>query len=93
MPISYQWNFNIQRELPGDFLLQVGYVGNKGDQMQIRYDANQAVELNPANPLSINDRRPITAWASSMCTTARKACPVTTLSMCAWSAGSRKVSR
>ena len=58
MPISYQWNFNIQREMPGDFLLQVGYVGNKGDQMQIRYDANQAVELNPANPLSINDRRP-----------------------------------
>lgn len=58
MPISYQWNFNIQRELSGDFLLQIGYVGNKGDKMQIRYDANQAVQLNPANPLSINDRRP-----------------------------------
>jgi hypothetical protein len=58
MPISYQWNFNIQRELPGDFLLQVGYVGNKGSQMQIRYDANQAVELNPASPTSIVDRRP-----------------------------------
>jgi hypothetical protein len=58
MPISYQWNFNIQRELPGNFLVQVGYVGNKGSQMQVRYDANQAVEIDPLNPLPINDRRP-----------------------------------
>ncbi len=58
MPISYQWNFNIQRELPGDFLFQIGYVGNVGRQMQVRFDANQAVPMDPNNPLSIVDRRP-----------------------------------
>lgn len=58
MPLSYQWNFNIQRELPLNFLLQVGYVGNSGRQMQVRYDANQAVPMDPVNPTSINDRRP-----------------------------------
>jgi hypothetical protein len=58
MPISYQWNFNVQREIPGNFLLQVGYVANAGRQMQVRYDANQAVQMDPANPTTINDRRP-----------------------------------
>ena len=58
MPLSYQWNFNVQHALPKDFLLQVGYVGNAGRDMQVRYDANQAVPMDPANPTSINDRRP-----------------------------------
>jgi hypothetical protein len=58
MPISYQWNFNIQRELPSNLLFQVGYVGNAGRQMQVRYDANQAVQMDPNNPTTINDRRP-----------------------------------
>lgn len=58
VPRSYQWNFNIQRELAADFLLQVGYVGNLGRQMQVRYDANQAVPMDPLNPTTIVDRRP-----------------------------------
>ncbi len=58
MPLSYQWNFNIQRELPLSFLLQAGYVGNSGRDMQVRYDANQAVPMDPNNPTSINSRRP-----------------------------------
>jgi hypothetical protein len=58
MPLTYQWNINIQRELKGNFLFQIGYVGNKGTHMQNRYDANQAVQFDPANPRTINDRRP-----------------------------------
>ncbi len=58
MPLSYQWNFNIQQELPGSFLLQVGYVGNAGRLMQVRYDANQAVQINPLRPTTISERRP-----------------------------------
>lgn len=58
MPLSYQWNINVQRELPSNFLLQVGYVGNSGKDMQVRYDANQAVPMDPNHPTSINDRRP-----------------------------------
>lgn len=58
LPLVYQWNFNIQRELPGNFLLQVGYVGNKGVHQQNRYDANAPVPYDPKNPRTINDRRP-----------------------------------
>ena len=58
VPKSYQWNFNIQHELPGDFLFQVGYVANLGREMQIRYDANQAVQMDPLHPSAIQDRRP-----------------------------------
>lgn len=58
VPKSYQWNFNIQQELPKNFLLQVGYVGNAGRVMQVRYDANQAVPMDPLHPTTIVDRRP-----------------------------------
>lgn len=29
-PRTYQWNFNVQRELPGKFIAQVAYVGTRG---------------------------------------------------------------
>ncbi len=58
VPRSHQWNFNIQREMPANFLLQLGYVGNIGRKMQVRYDANQAVPIDPQRPLTINARRP-----------------------------------
>jgi hypothetical protein len=32
-PYSMQWNLNIQRELPGRFLVEVGYVGTHGFQL------------------------------------------------------------
>jgi len=58
VPTYYEWNFNIQRELPRNVLLQVGYVGNKGVNLPNRYDANQAVPFDPLNPLPIPVRRP-----------------------------------
>lgn len=58
VPTYYNWNFNIQRELPHDVLVQVGYVGNKGVNLPNRYDANQAVQFDPLNPLPIPLRRP-----------------------------------
>ena len=32
-PTIAQWNFNIQRDLPGKFVGEVGYVGNEGDHL------------------------------------------------------------
>jgi hypothetical protein len=29
-PFIQQWNFNVQRELPGNFVVEVGYLGNRG---------------------------------------------------------------
>ena len=37
---NQQWNLNLQRELRGGFLLDVGYVGNKGTGLQIGTLAN-----------------------------------------------------
>jgi hypothetical protein len=39
-----QWNFNIQRELPGNLLLETGYAGARGVHLPIGIDFNQ---LNP----------------------------------------------
>ncbi len=52
-PTDYQWNFNIQRQLPGGILLEVGYYGNKLDHMWRQIDGNPA----PPEPGNINANR------------------------------------
>jgi len=46
---SDQYNLTIKRELPGDILLQVAYVGSQGHRLLATY------ELNPGNPTTCND--------------------------------------
>jgi hypothetical protein len=53
-PLAQQWNFNIQRELPGGLLFEVGYYGNKLDHALRQFDGNPAAPL-PGNP---NSNRP-----------------------------------
>ena len=48
-----QWNFNIQRELGQDWLLEVGYSGSKGTHLLRRVDAN----FSPPGPGNINAKR------------------------------------
>jgi len=52
-PTDYQWNFNVQRQLPGGVLLEVGYYGNKLDHMWRQIDGNSA----PPEPGNINSNR------------------------------------
>jgi hypothetical protein len=52
-PTDYQWNFNIQRELPGNILMEIGYYGNKLDHMWWQLDGNPA----PPEPGNINANR------------------------------------
>src|SRR6266852_4834072 len=47
---SDQYNFTIKRELPGDILLQLGYVGSQGHRLLAIYEVN---ETNPAICLAI----------------------------------------
>jgi hypothetical protein len=56
-PTDHQWNFNIQRELPGGVLLEVGYYGNKLDHMWRQIDGNPA----PPEPGNINANRRFTS--------------------------------
>jgi hypothetical protein len=39
-PKILQWNFNIQRELPGRFMMEIGYVGTRGEHLFANTFAN-----------------------------------------------------
>ncbi len=45
IPYSYQWSFGVQRELPGNFLLDVSYVGRKGKKLFSQADAAQIIDF------------------------------------------------
>jgi hypothetical protein len=45
VPYSYQWSFGIQREVPGNFLLDVSYVGRKGKKLFAQADAAQVLNF------------------------------------------------
>jgi outer membrane receptor protein involved in Fe transport len=44
-PSILQWNFAIQRQLPGNFLLDVAYVGSHGIDIPAQYDLNAGQTL------------------------------------------------
>lgn len=47
-PHSYQWNFNVQRNLPADVLLEVAYVGSRG--LQLTRNDESGLSLNQLDP-------------------------------------------
>ncbi|HZT38782.1 MAG TPA: TonB-dependent receptor [Bryobacteraceae bacterium] len=53
-PYVQQWNFNVQRELPGNMLASAGYVGSKGTKLALLFDLNQAIP----GPAQVDTRRP-----------------------------------
>jgi hypothetical protein len=57
-----QWNFTIERQLPGSVVLDVGYVGSKGTRLIVTFpDLNMPLTLvDPRTPglASLNSRRP-----------------------------------
>ena len=60
-PYTQQWNLSIQRELPGNLLASVAYVGSKGTHLTAQLNANQLVPVNaaqnsflPGEPLTSN---------------------------------------
>jgi hypothetical protein len=45
-PYYQKWSFGVQRELPGNFLLDISYVGTKGNKLFINEDLNPTVPAN-----------------------------------------------
>jgi outer membrane receptor protein involved in Fe transport len=43
-PLTHQWNFNIERQLPGGFLLTTAYVGTRGEHLFVNTDFNPFFE-------------------------------------------------
>jgi hypothetical protein len=46
-PYVMGWNFTYERVLPAQFVLDVGYVGNRGDELPVQYNLNAIT--NPAD--------------------------------------------
>jgi len=59
-PYSMNFNLNIQRELPGAMILQIGYVGAQGRHLELVYEGNPispaGVAACAADPACIADR-------------------------------------
>ena len=51
-PYTMQWNFNVQRALPGDMTLQVGYVANRG--LQLQRNSESGLDLDQINPVYLS---------------------------------------
>jgi hypothetical protein len=49
-PLTYVWNFGVQRELPGRNILDVSYVGSRGTHLFINEQANPGINNVRVNP-------------------------------------------
>lgn len=54
MPYVEQWNINVERQLPADFVAQVGYTGSEAKKLPVVVNVNQAI---PGTG-SVTSRRP-----------------------------------
>ncbi|MCP5113132.1 MAG: TonB-dependent receptor, partial [bacterium] len=60
----WKWSLEVQRELPGDTALTVGYLGSRGSNLAIGGSSNGAVNINQLDPSlaslgsALNDRVP-----------------------------------
>jgi hypothetical protein len=52
-PYVGSWNFTVQRELPGHFSIEVGYLGTQGVKLLQSRQLNQALLSNAAHPITV----------------------------------------
>ena len=57
---NQQWNFTVQKRLPRQMFLDIGYVGAKGTDLTVTFDSNRPVQIVTPGPTvpSIASRRP-----------------------------------
>jgi hypothetical protein len=51
-PYTMQWNLNVQRALPGDAMFEVGYVANRGFQLQ--RNTESGLDIDQINPVYLS---------------------------------------
>jgi hypothetical protein len=49
-PLTYQWNVNIERQLPWNFLATAAYVGTRGERLFLNQEYNPGVNNTRLNP-------------------------------------------
>ena len=50
VPTTQQWNFTVQRQLAGNWVLELGYVGTKGTRLRSTFDPDQPALAGPGGP-------------------------------------------
>ena len=60
VPTTQQWNLTLQRQLGGNWVFELGYVGTKGTRLRSTFDPDQPSLASPAQPHR-RDLRPATA--------------------------------
>ena len=53
VPTTQQWNFTVQRQLGGNWVLELGYVGTKGTHLRSTFDPDQPNLASPSNPITV----------------------------------------
>lgn len=54
-PSTQQWNLSVERALPRNWVLELGYVGTKGTHLTDQLDPMQARLASPQNPIVVQD--------------------------------------
>jgi hypothetical protein len=54
VPTTQQWNLSVQRQLGGNWTLELGYVGTKGTHLRSVSDPDQATLASTSNPVTVN---------------------------------------
>ena len=54
-PNTQQWNLSIQRSLPKEWVMDLGYVGTKGTHLSAMLDPMQAQLASPQHPIALQD--------------------------------------
>ena len=55
VPSTQQWNLTVQRSLPRNWVLELGYIGTKGTHLSAELDPMQARLASPQNPIVVQD--------------------------------------
>jgi hypothetical protein len=63
-PTTQQWNFGIQHQLGGNWVLELGYVGTKGSRLRSTFDPDQPALAGPGGPGQL---APITVTCPANC--------------------------
>ncbi len=61
-PYVQEWNLTVEKELPGNIVWQVNYVGNIGVDLWGGYQGNQPLQPGPG---AVNNRRPLSVFTKA----------------------------
>jgi hypothetical protein len=53
VPTTQQWNFTLQHQLGGNWVLEIGYVGTKGTHLRSTFDPDQPALASASNPIVV----------------------------------------